>query len=203
MSLRAHLLEAIAVNRSRREAYAELTGSTSLSNTLIGLEQASLPVAAWLDLRSIRGRRKMLMDQAFVPMDVEPVGRPPRYRGGHVPHGLVFEMNDFAAAVRRCVKRGDLQHVHALACTWLRELDRREQAAGTHLAMTRHLVESIARTAAVAADLHLHRDRLARDLIKVQLWALPLGPLLDRRAQRDHARGVGTLVNDLPPIPVH
>ncbi len=202
MSIRAHLLDAIALNRSRRDAYAELTGSTTLSTALIRLEQASLPVATWLDLRSLRGRRRMLMEQAFVPMEVQPVGRPPRYRSGSVPRGLSQELNRFARAVRRCLRRGDLLHVHALSCAWLKELERREQELGVHLAMTLHLVESIARSAAVADDLGLHRDALARDLIKVQLWVLPVAPLLDRRAQRDHAQGVGILVNDLPVIPV-
>lgn len=200
MSLRAHLLEAIALNRSRSQAYKELTGSASLSRNLVRMEQASLPIAVWLDLRSRKGRRRLLMERAFVPMDVYPMDRPPRFRGGVVPEGLVSDLAGFARAAWRCVRRGDLQHAVALAGVWLDELARREEAAGAHLAMSKHLVESIAHTCAVAAELHLHRDRLARDLIRVQLWALPLGPLLDRRAQRDHARGVGILVNDLPDI---
>jgi len=46
-----HLREAIAVNRSRRDFYAERTGGRSrlLSTTLITLETLSLPWAMYLD----------------------------------------------------------------------------------------------------------------------------------------------------------
>jgi hypothetical protein len=71
--------------------------------------------------------------------------------------------------------------------------------------MSRHIVESIGLGAVNA----LHYDRqsqggtlkLSRDLVRLQALSLFSTTFYDRMAQRHQARGVGILVNDVPPIP--
>ena len=196
----SHLREAIHLNRARRAQYAAMTGgrSAALSTALIALERLTLPLARWFELRAWRQpQRRHLLELSFVPMHVPASSLRPALREG--------PSRDQQRPARACLRRlGRSLHEPDLVqrCQdTLRALEILERQHGAHLAMSRHLVESIGRVAMVRARLGLEKDRFARDLLRLHALALPLAPWLDGRAQRLHQRGAGLLVNDLPAIP--
>ena len=191
MSFCEHLLDAIRLNRARRPIYARQSRGRSwlLSNVLLGLEWATLPVAWAFERRATTATRKELLDRAFVPVHGAPAPDALR-RGG--------PSRRQSRAARRVLRQVDPARCHPA----LRALEDLEDEHDAALAMSRHLVESIARTAHQAELLGLQDDAFARDLVRLQLAGLPLGVPLDRLAQRLHRRGVRILVDDLPSIPL-
>ncbi len=212
-TFRAHLLEAIALNRARREIYAAATHGRSwrLSTRLIRLEQASLPVAAWLDSQAhpFNAAGIPIVTDDFVSMDgVRPADAPPPLRGVAAPQvarGVRRALRAHGRAIARAARQGRFADCAALARACLGAIDAAERASCAHFAMSRHVVESVG-LAAHNAERYRRQsggatDALARDLVVVQALALYLPVPLDRAAQPFHREGVGLLVNDVPPIP--
>lgn len=207
-----HLRDAIAVNSTRSTLYAEATqgASRSLSTVLIGTENATLPMAMWLDNRaqSFNEQGIGIVADDFVPMQPLPAwDTPPRYTRVATPQAL-WEVSTVLRELRRIGRRAarrlafvSVAEATALALDQVRNCETAQQS---HFAMTRHLLESVG-LAAVHAEDYLRRDpktaSLARDLVRLQLVGLRLAVGLDARAQHLHKRGAGILVNDVPSIP--
>lgn len=189
MAFEQHLRDAIRINRDRRRVYAPF-GGAGLSRALVFLERLSLPIARAFERLARTQRRRALLELTFVPMKVARAESPTLYRGLG------------GRAQRRAARRllGQLARNPRRARQVLGALIELEELHGAHLAMSRHLVESVGRSQAVIDRLDMGGDRFARALLAVQLAALPLAIPLDARAQRVHARGGGILVNDLPAI---
>ncbi|MCP4805375.1 MAG: hypothetical protein GY884_08505 [Proteobacteria bacterium] len=100
------------------------------------------------------------------------------------------------------MRQGDPEGVVRLCRQPLQDLETLESQHEAALAMSRHLVESVARAALQTSELDLAKDALARDLVVLQLAGLPLCVGLDRSAQRLHRRGLNILLDELPPIPL-
>ncbi len=204
----AHLRDAIDLNLARADAYAARTGGRSrpLSWLLVGLERLCLPTARWFELRA-EGipRRQHLLELSFVPMQGLPEsGALPFRRAGPARRQSALALRllrRLSRQTRAALRDGELGPVVTACERALAGLEVLERRHDAHLAMSRHLVESVGRVAMVATRLGLERDRFAQDLLRLHLVGLPLAPRLDARAQRVHQAGVGLLVNDLPEIP--
>jgi hypothetical protein len=209
-----HVREAIAVNKARREVYAELSAGASkpVSRNLIAGEKATLIIARWLDWRAKRFNEEGIgiVRDDFIPLaDLPPAETPPLYRGRatkqqkkelcqvleayHDDLKEHLDQDDFAAAAERT--REVLAEARAF-----------EESMGVHWAMTVHVIEQIG-YAAERAEGYVQEDpeatKLAKRFVRVLAWGLMSATTLDRMAQKSHQKGVGILVNDLPPIPFH
>ncbi|MCO4745817.1 MAG: hypothetical protein KC912_13570 [Proteobacteria bacterium] len=208
----AHLCEAIALNTARRPIYADATDGRSwwLSTWLITAEQATRPVARWLDRRAQPHNAAGIGIVADDFESMEAVGStatPPTHRGRLTLWGaalLQLRVRRYRRKIQRAAVRRDFGAIERRSAALLRRLRRTERRQGVHLAMTVHLVESIGFAAAHAPTYREQSegrtDALARDLLLVQSLGLPLAIPTDRTAQRHHQAGVGIVVHDVPPI---
>lgn len=194
-----HLVAAIGINLRRARTYALRTSGRSLflSAALVALECAALPAAHWVARRADTQARRDLLEAAFVAMDDLPHARtPPRFisRSAAQVHDAGLALRELAA------RRGRPGDVLTACRATLGVLEALEEAHGAHLAMSRHLVESVARAAALTVAMGMEADPFALALIQLQTRALVLCQPLDALAQACHARGAGILMNDLPAI---
>lgn len=188
------------MNLRRAPGYALRTGGRSLvlSAALVGAELMAVPVGLLLDTRArLRGPEAVaLVHGAFEPMDrIAQTTEPPRYTGTMSWRELLDVRAELVAWGREA-RSAPPERVAEGARALLARLEAHEEAARAHLAMARHLVESLGRAAVGEGPADL-----VRATIDAQLPSLPLAHAYDYLAQRLHRRGVGVLVNDVPPIP--
>lgn len=208
-----HLVEAIELNRIRRDYYGDVTdGRTrSLSNRLILSERLCLPVARYFDAkaRPFNEAGVGVVSEDFVSM--EEVGEPetpPRYTG-QVTSSELAEVKDFLGdygeLARAANKEADFGEVCRLSRDALHGLEEREAELGAHFAMSKHVIESGGFAALNAPRWARQSDgesvSLSQKLIYCQLRPLTFFVSFDKWAQRLHAEGCGILVNDMPSIP--
>lgn len=208
-----HLDEAIALNRSRRDDYASRTGGRSylLSTALISLETISRPVAAALDRQAKPFQRAgiPIVRADFVPMTgLPPASAPPQYRNvasKAQTRELGRQLSDYRQALPKIRTTQDLHQVAELSYRMLDTIASTEQATGSHFAMTKHVVESLGMAALNGLRWAAQSDGatlpLTTKLVNAQELALASSLWIDKQAQRCHAKGVGIIVNDVPPIP--
>lgn len=204
-----HLREAIALNRDRAPRYAELTAGRSrrVSRALIASELVLLPVARWFDRRAAPYEQAgvPLMSSLFVPM----AGAAPFAPHRPVVQGRGAPRPNVTAIRRRAVAAFADGSFAAAAAVLDAELGRLDANPATDC-MVRHLLES-ARRIAVLAPVHADAARgaglrdplpLLGQLLRMHLWGLASGAMLDRWARPLQLEGIPILAQDLPPIPV-
>lgn len=208
-----HLADAIAENTRRRPIYARLSRgrSTRLSHVLVFLERMLLPVAAWVDWRARPFLRRgiPIVADDFMPMHpLPPPERPPRFRGRTAEGDLARlgrAIARYGEEVRDAARRADFEAAGAVSYDVLVRVERLEEASRSHLAMMRHIIESIGLAAVNAprwaAASGGETVPLSCGMLRIQTLGLfdPLG--LDRMAQAVHERGAGIIWNDVPAIP--
>lgn len=208
-----HLDEAIALNTSRRDYYASRAGGRSylLSTTLISLEKMSRSAAAVFDreAKPFQQAGIPIVSADFIPMRGLPLAsKPPQLRNvadkAHVRE-LSQQLTDYRKAMPKIRTEQDLRQVAALSYRMLETIERTEQSAGSHFAMTKHVVESIGMAALNglrwAAQSGGKTVPLTAKLAESQELALLSSLWIDKQAQHCHAKGVGIIVNDVPHIP--
>ena len=198
-----HVREAIALNCQRRAGYVRAGGSRAalVSRLLVGSERALLPLARRQDAQAAAADCDPVWASVFAPMSsAPPQSRPVR---GAVSAALACERAAGEAArplalAKRALGRGGALEAAAALDDALGRVEGAAHAGDVHLAMTRHLLES-ARLASVRA-----LGPCAGPLASFARWHLRgfrFALTLDALAAPLHARGVGILANDLPPIP--
>ena len=210
-----HLAEALHLNRERAAHYAAMSSGKSRPATiaLLLMEQGARPLAWLFDRLAAphNARGCGVIRDDFVPMaDTPATSTPLRYRGA-MPCFALNRASHLLQVTRTSLTqhalRGDLQGAALVAVTALHAIERAEHRSGAHLAMSRHLLESIAYGAANGVRHSKHSDGasvwLSLALLLLQAWSLRLALPIDRLAQRAHQAGAGIVVNDVPPIPAH
>ena len=202
-----HVREAIALNRRRRAGYVREGGvrAALVSRILVGAERALLPTARRMDRRAETAGCGAVWRSLFAPMSDAPdadrtvAGTP---RAVRVCLRLAARLSGDLREASREISRQPRNAQAALQ----RGLDRLRAAGRTHdlhLAMSVHLLESaLLATSRIGASAHSRacRDVLAR-FVRLHTVGVPLALGADALAAPLHARGVGILANDLPPIP--
>jgi hypothetical protein len=208
-----HLVDAIRVNRARRDYYASKTGgvSNAVSRRLILLERASLPFAWAIDRMAEKFNNNSIPIIAgdFVLMSVvNDMKTPPAFKNkakaasvekvGAVLGGL-------NKSIKKALKTADFSTVCADSHRALLAVEAIENAERCHFALSKHIVESIGFAALHAQSYAKLSDGetagLSKLFIRVQALALPLCAGTDAEAQKSHELGAGVLVNDVPFIP--
>jgi hypothetical protein len=203
-----HLDEAIQLNENRKQLYSELTNGDSeqISSKLIRQERWAKIFAFFYDWRAETYQENgipVVCDE-FVSMSLTPPFvsyQAPQVRVGALPElpigGWEDELNnkeDFDQ-----LAQASLQMVHSL-----NELP-------DYFCMTRHLLESIVRSARLApshiekslqANLDSPRD-LLQDFIELHVDGLQDAYELDRMAFPMQAKGIPILCRDVPAIPLN
>lgn len=206
----AHLDEAIALNTERQPLYAGITDLASgpLSQVLIGSEQIALGPAAGFDERAepFHAEGIAIVAADFVSMKhVAKWDRPPTYTGPWTDD--VERLLGNAVEPLIATPPGDFEAICAEACDALGRIDELEAEHGVHLAMTKHVIESLGFGAlhaiAYSEESGGRTDALAEELAGTQMEPLELGlaQYFDEEAAPIHALGAGIIVNDVPRIP--
>lgn len=203
-----HLREAIALNRERAPHYAALTAGRSrrISRVLITSELVLLPVARWFDRRALPYERAgiPLMTSLFVPMAGAAAFEPRR----QAPQPGAASPPDVGAIRRRIAAAWAERSGAGLVEAIEDELAQLERTPATEC-MVRHLLES-ARRIAMLAPTHAEAARTAGlpdpqpmllHLLRMHLWGLAAGAMLDDWARPLQLEGIPILAQDLPPIP--
>jgi hypothetical protein len=206
---REHLEEAIALNEARLPVYSAATegASESISRQLIASERQGLLAARYLDRRARRYQKAgiPIVCSEFVPMAwTPPLGSLPDAPPAEpAPSGP--DTDHLVSLVRTAYGGGGFASVVEAIGPVLDLLHDRPM----YHCMVRHLLESVARTAALAP---LHEEAAARAglpstvplselLIRLHLAVLGDAGQLDRAAVPLQVRGVPILCRDVPPVP--
>jgi hypothetical protein len=209
----AHLREAIAVNRERREYYESRTrgASKEVSNRLIAQEKLALLAARAFDQRAkpFEDRGIPVVSGAFVSMRLAPDASKSCEGARIADEGTLAEARAvvarLASDVQAAMKLDDFSRAVDASRAALESIEALEKRASAHFAMCRHVIDSLGYCALVAIDSAKRSGgtttALSRDLVAIQTLALKSAVDTDRLAQAYQAQGVGILVNDLPPIP--
>ena len=208
-----HLIEAIGVNQTRRPFYAQRTQGRSrrISAYLIGTERLLLPWARDFDRRALRFQRRsipILEDDLFSMAGIRPVEAPPRFsrRADAVALERVRRrLRTLRDRLRQAVPVAAFEAAAEAALEALEAVEAWEETEAAHLAMSRHIIESIGLFSVNATR---YRDAsagetvpLSKRYLRLQMFGLAGCVGLDVMAQRIHGYGVGIVVNDLPSIP--
>ena len=207
-----HLDEAIALNRARRDYYAQISEGRSrwVSWWLIGSEKFLRRTARRLDQRALpfNAAGIPIMIQDVVSMeDVAPQERLPRYRRQVTRVELRLAKEVLRSVVEQsasALRKHDYDTVVGATAHALHQIEALESQCQAHFAMSIHLLESVG-LAALHSRQYVQQSQeikpLCRDLVLAQVGALSAGPRLDRLAQAAHEKGAGIIYNDVPPIP--
>ncbi len=204
-----HMRDAIRVNTRRAPLYARLCDGRSwrYSRALIRSERMSLPATFWFDLRGNRYQRRgiPIVAEEFLdmldPADfIETFPEHIDFRQSLRKVSLNTALNAIAAANGK----GDWPRIITICNEQIDAL-----ADQPHVyRMTRHLLESIRRGAAMAPR-HQERaeklgvaapTRLSRHLIWLQVRSIPRAQSFDEGAAEVQQMGVPFLYYDLPTI---
>ncbi len=205
---RKHILEAINLNRKRRTYYAKVTdGQTKkLSNWLIFLERFVIPIAFYFDLRARRFNQQGIgiVRDDFLAMDVVDEKTPALYKN-EMTAEVIEEIRSLIKLYAREVSRlRELTDINDLTFDFYKKITDFESGKRVHLAMLKHLVESIwyiSKNGITYAEQSQGRTtKLSRQLLKLHFIGLSSTLFLDKAANRHHRNGVGIIVNDLPEI---
>lgn len=198
----SHLDEAIVLNTERLPLYSKLTDGKSevVSNTLIKYEKLSKAPGMYLDFRAKKFQKKgiPILCEDFVPIKLVPgfksFEKPYPESAPQYPLDLERVVRDLRAA-------GDFETVASLAIDHIETLSK----FPTYFCMTRHVLESIARSARLAPGFVLKDagvEGLAWKNIYLQFRGLSLSKRLDEMALPIQEMGVPILCNDVPLIPI-
>ena len=205
-----HLNEAILSNWNRLEGYSRQTRGRSrgLSQSLMAIEAASLPMAWYLDHQAsyFQSAGIPLMQLDFVPMSLTPpfseAVLPP------IPPSLEYARLPWQAWKRRILQLSrarKFMQLHAEIEGWVKTL----QAEPRFHVMVRHVLESTARIAflapqyerlAMRAGLESSPVPLSQNLIWLHVTSLWISNQLDNWAEPMQRHGVAILQNDVPVI---
>ena len=207
--LAKHLIEAIWINfvRSFFYAYHSRGYSLPLSWFLIFAELVSIPTSILMDVwfLIVTGRS---LDEIFVPMhNIKSVSTPPLYTR-KMPRELYQEFHRrfyqyFGQSWRRMRNAQFVEMVHETKAL-LEQVHAAEASVQCHMEMSRHLLESVGLTLfrASVEKREKGRGRLFFSfLIAAHLICIVPCIYIDAWATKIHHRGLGILVNDVPPIP--
>ncbi|WP_369600462.1 hypothetical protein AAIA72_11490 [Hahella sp. SMD15-11] len=206
-----HLRDAIRINRARAAWYARVAGwqARLLSWWLIASEYLCLPLARYFDRRALPFNRRGIgvVQRDFVPMDVPDQTTPPpavRPLTGAVRRSALRRLTTYRKRARHALTQARFDAVADLTRQMLRDIGQIEADAGTSLAMTRHLLESIG-LCSHNAVMYIAQDdsvqNLCHRLVAIQLALVGNGPWMDSLGSRCQSRGAGILLNDVPAIP--
>jgi hypothetical protein len=209
----AHLREAIALNRSRREDYSARSERESrcTSRRLVFLEYLTIPFAARFDRRAreFNARGIGIVRDDFISMElVRPAGTPPVYTGRATTtqrKALSARLKTYRRALKASLARSDLAGVAILTAALLDEVETLERTQGVHWAMTKHVLEQVG-FATVNSIGYAEQSQgetldLSKDLIRQLSFGISRTPHLDHKAQEAHQHGAAIVVNDVPHIP--
>jgi len=205
-----HLSDAIAENRARTQAYARMSGGRSrpISQALIATENASLPIAAYLEWYAQEFR------EAGIPvleLDFVDMGKAPKFSATLLPAipestpYLPIPRREWKREIDRLIATNDFAGLHATAERWVKELS----AEPRFHVMVRHVLESTARIAWLAPQYErLAREKglkssplwLSKRLLYLHAQSLWISDRLDSWAMPIQRAGVPILLNDVPPI---
>ena len=191
MSFTLHLLEAIIINIWRSFYYAKksFAATLPLSFLLISLEILILPFAFLFDVWAIKYNLEgiNIVKNDFVSMQgIADKNRPSQYRNSLSPSKLTPLLK---------VKRSDsFVLLYKELVAQITEIKKVEQKHQVHLAMTLHILESVAlftKNAMKYIEQNPQTKLLSQVMIHFQLLALSSSAYIDFFAQQFHKRGVG------------
>ena len=151
----------------------------------------------------------MIIANDFVSLkNALPESEEPKYIN-IISHSLVRhlfrKMFTLRRRIRKLLKKKDFVNIHRLICTEIDYIIELETKNLIHIAMLKHILESVGFAAKNSIEYTKHDDnrvkKLAVCFIKTQMLGTILTPLIDRSANKIHKLGVGIIVNDVPSIP--
>jgi hypothetical protein len=206
-----HLKEAIEVNETRKPLYESATQgkSRNISRTLIGLEKLTLTLFSWRYDRRAKPYQQegipLLCDE-FVPMNEIPPFAP------HLPPPVTSPEKMPALDVREMKERLEsaldsegFEAVERLADEEIQKLEWLPH----HFCMSRHVLESVRRSARLAPQHYRAAEarglespkEISRDFIRLQLRSLNQGLAIDKESYPLQARGIPIICQDVPKVP--
>ncbi len=208
--MKNHMLEAAALNESRKPGYSSRTQGKSepISDKLIAGEKLAVPLAQDVDARALPYQERGI---AIVCDDFIPMANTPPYRDTFpfVPQPLsAFHKTDAAAMVSALSAAYDKEGFAGVKEAAIHARESIESVPTYHC-LVRHMLESTIRVATLAP---LHdakaRDRglsstipLSLHMLQLHLASMPDSADLDAEAAPLHAVGVPIICQDVPPIP--
>ncbi|HNV69652.1 MAG TPA: hypothetical protein PKO06_08150 [Candidatus Ozemobacteraceae bacterium] len=207
-----HLDEAIRSHERRLPQYARLTGglSTPLFRKIARLQRLNLPIAWDIDCRARRFQKQgipiicgdLVSMNTIAPLDRAPIHH--RSLSAGEAERLRFSLRSLQKQGLKLVSANRFRDLAQMTFDLLQTVVRLENQADCHLAMTRHMLESLGLTA-LHADRYLRQSadtaELSRLFLTIQLFPMQECLVTDRKAQACHALGVGVIYNDVPHIP--
>lgn len=210
-----HIQEAISINRKRKKQYAKASNGQTrlLSSLLINSERLTIPVAKYYDKKGAPFNDKgiMIVKHDFVDMDIPAFDQ-------HVVHQSVWnsriqrEINglskDFISLIpKRIIYHKELEFLLTEGRRFYEQIKLMEDGYDVHLAMTKHMVESITYMAKNGIRYSEESNGATISLSASLIWwhkvAVKNSIWMDRMGNRFHQQNIGILVNDMPVIPIY
>lgn len=210
---REHILDAIALNTERAERYAALTGGASraVSRLLIETERTMLWGTYLLDVDNMAVRYERagfkVTCESYMPMASAPSFRS-RFPEGPVPKSKDYDLRKLQVATR--LNRAFFSRDDVRLLSETRQILREMSSEHRLYCMTRHLVESVARIAALI-PIHEAQARakgmgspryLHNFMIQGHLALIERSREIDEKAKPFNQAGIPLICQDVPPIPL-
>lgn len=201
-----HLVDAIKINRIKKQKYAKLSQNQSLkiSKKLIRNEFLLLPVAKIIDSLAKKYQRQGInvVCDDFVSMDVisEEVSlkRPLDYTYFKIPH------KKWKSSLNRLYRKGELSVLKERLHSYIKKLNEKPEinCMYKHILESAYLITSNAiKFDALAKEKQTRSPMcLSRFMLKAHLMSLGFAKRLDTRAYPLQKKGIGIICDDVPQI---
>ena len=207
---REHLRDAIKLNKLRKDMYAKQTNGKSreISRDLINIERISLLILAPLDWRSASFQKKglPLLCEDFIDMAQTPSfsseRKIPALKYSEIE---TLDITRFKNKLKSALDKSLDEFIEVLEMK-LHELEK----FPSYNCLTRHLVESLLRSAHLVEPYRAGAERLGLkdpksilySNLNIQIFSLNLFYKLDQKASGIQEDGVAILCQDVPPIEI-
>ncbi len=200
-----HIVTAKKLNLDRKELYEINTDgkSAKITNLFIAIQDALLPISYFYDKKAAKFQvqNPKFFCQEFVDMIETPEFKNYVPATTQIPLELkdkTYSSKSLKNRLKAAFKENDFTKILEAS---IHELERLEKTP-SYFCITRHFLESIARTANFAKFYSEKEKEISKSYINLQIFGMSAAAKLDTMAAPFQENGIAILCQDIPKIPL-
>jgi hypothetical protein len=200
-----HIVTAKKLNLERKELYEKNTDGKSVKiiDLFISIQDTLLPISYFYDKKAAKFQtlNPKFFCQEFVDMIETPEFKNYVPATTKIPRELndkTYSSKSLRNRLKAAFKKNDFTNILEASMIELKRLEE----TPSYFCMTRHFLESIARTANFTKYYSDREKEISKSYIKLQIFGMIAAGKLDKMAAPFQEKGISILCQDMPTIPL-